>query len=585
MSLRERFSDLPKPTRGDEGGFVLTWFALFLLVLMGMAGFAVDVWNWWYVGQKAQNAADAGALAGVVRLPDAAAADTLAKSTVEQNGFTAAETTTFVGSSNRELEVTVDTTITNFFTSLFGVTTTDISRDATAEFTGEVAMGSPENFLGTDPEDQPAKKLDYWLSVSSRNDSKRGGDRFQNRLCAAPDANCAAGISTEYDKHGYRLVINPRQAPTGDLRIQVWDAGNNGTNGQNCAGEGPAGSRIPSAFNRAQISSPNATSGHPGWPDAVDRFHSGELSPSGEFWCNGDVSDANNVTTFIMRAADSTRGDDLDNPVMTGSCAPKQYRGAEGGDYLQRLLTVYNGGGTARDQEFAENFRQWVTICTIPQATVAAAFANFGTDTEYILQVRSNSPFGSPCTNPPACDSATSTTYDSPSGRNHFSLRAGFGSTLSGDVRVYANGRLPMHAAVRGANTEFFLARVGSGNKGRFLQVEFFDVGDAGSPGTITILRPAESGGGAFPTCTFSRSDGGSLISSGCQLQNVQNSTGYNGQVVRATVTIPTTYTCNDADPLGCWVKLKFSYPSSTNVFDHTTWSAGLVGDPVRLTE
>ena len=46
----------------DDGGFALTWFAILLLVLIAMAGFGVDVWNWWYTSQKVQRAADAGAL-------------------------------------------------------------------------------------------------------------------------------------------------------------------------------------------------------------------------------------------------------------------------------------------------------------------------------------------------------------------------------------------------------------------------------------------------------------------------------------------------------------------------------------------
>src|SRR3954463_14195430 len=78
----------------DEGGFVLPWFALMLLVLVAMAGFGVDVWNWWYSAQKAQRAADAGALAGVVFMPGAtsgATPDPTAKSTaltaVSNNGF------------------------------------------------------------------------------------------------------------------------------------------------------------------------------------------------------------------------------------------------------------------------------------------------------------------------------------------------------------------------------------------------------------------------------------------------------------------------------------------------------------------
>ena len=55
--------DPDTPRRGrDEGGFILPTFALVLIVLIAMAGFGIDVWNWWYTGQQAQRAADAAAL-------------------------------------------------------------------------------------------------------------------------------------------------------------------------------------------------------------------------------------------------------------------------------------------------------------------------------------------------------------------------------------------------------------------------------------------------------------------------------------------------------------------------------------------
>ena len=59
----------------------------------------------------------------------------------------------------------------------------------------------------------------------------------------------------------------------------------------------------------------------------------------------------------------------------------------------------------------------------------------------------------------------------------------------------------------------------------------------------------------------------------------------YNGQWVTFEVPIPADYDCDDTDPLGCWTRLRFAYPVGTNVTDTTTWSAFMVGDPVRLIE
>ena len=73
-----------------ERGVVLVWFALLLVVLLGFAGFAVDMSNWWFQAERLQRAADAGAHAGVVFLPaDLPGATTTARAEAAKNGYTA----------------------------------------------------------------------------------------------------------------------------------------------------------------------------------------------------------------------------------------------------------------------------------------------------------------------------------------------------------------------------------------------------------------------------------------------------------------------------------------------------------------
>ena len=52
-----------QPTRSRESGFVLVWMALMITALLGMAGLAIDVANWYFQAQRQQKAADAAALA------------------------------------------------------------------------------------------------------------------------------------------------------------------------------------------------------------------------------------------------------------------------------------------------------------------------------------------------------------------------------------------------------------------------------------------------------------------------------------------------------------------------------------------
>jgi hypothetical protein len=59
--------------------------------------------------------------------------------------------------------------------------------------------------------------------------------------------------------------------------------------------------------------------------------------------------------------------------------------------------------------------------------------------------------------------------------------------------------------------------------------------------------------------------------------------TTYNGQWVEETIPIPAGYSCNQASPAGCWLRINFNFPA--NVSDTTTWQAWIEGDPVRLVQ
>ena len=50
-------------------------------------------------------------------------------------------------------------------------------------------------------------------------------------------------------------------------------------------------------------------------------------------------------------------------------------------------------------------------------------------------------------------------------------------------------------------------------------------------------------------------------------------------------IPIPNDYHCNDAIALGCWVKLQLVYLAGTTVSEITTWSAYILGEPVRIVQ
>ena len=202
----------------------------------------------------------------------------------------------------------------------------------------------------------------------------------------------------------------------------------------------------------------------------------------------------------------------------------------------------------------AANFRQWVDLCTIPGPL------QLGT---YAIQVQTSIPGGQ-------------------GGHNRFGLRAfGSNSADKDSISVAGFDKMGIFANFAGT-TQFFLARVPSTAAGQILNVRLFDVGDAPTSGTITLLKPAESTvtlsncvatgttaalTKALPTCSFT-----------------VNSTDNQGRWQNVAVPIPSAYTCSDNLTTGCWVILKYDYGSS-NPADATSWTASIQGDPVRLVE
>lgn len=590
---------------GDERGFAMVWFGLVLIALLTMAGAALDVWGWWYNGTLHQRAADSAALGGVVFMPeDPAQARVIALDIAAANGIPASEVTIETSADDsslapNELRVTVVRRIDTRFLKLVGVTGARVERDAVAQYTSRLPMGSPEQYLGRDPD----RGLDpgYWISVSGRGEVKVGGDRYANISCGGSVYNCNGGSSTEFSDEGYAFSVQLNSAPTGPLVIEAWDPVHTETAAQDCTNTGYLNQGvydtnkggIYNSLVTAGIVEPNATS------DA--RYAAGDT-----IFCQGDVGggrDQNpngtgNITTFIVREPDNTQALDFDNPAIDTGTNPdigctRQFRGIDlnPSGTNRSIYEILNLQDRPLDlPDVAEGlyalpkYRRWVPLCTIPQATVANWYS--AGLRSVIVQVRSNADLNAPFT-------ASTTNRD---GRNHFALRAGYGTaTTTSGVSIYAQGRLPIHNGAAGATeTEFFLTRIPPGNAGRTLSLEFYDVADSNQAAVFEVVPPIGFGAG-FSNCTFTRYRGnnngtntdeglGSATASACRLSGITNAQ-YNGKMVDVRMRVPTGYSCVISDPLDCWIKVRVRYDGAGKVFDHTVWDAGVVGEPVRLIE
>jgi Flp pilus assembly protein TadG len=120
-------------TRSDRGqATVLT--LVFLVVLLGMAAFVLDIGSWYRADRATQSAADASALAGAQALPsNPANAGTLASQYATKNG--GGTSTSMVSSglmTNDTIKVTLNRRASGVFTKLFGVRTVTVGSKATA---------------------------------------------------------------------------------------------------------------------------------------------------------------------------------------------------------------------------------------------------------------------------------------------------------------------------------------------------------------------------------------------------------------------------------------------------------------------
>ena len=569
MFLRHR-------TRDGERGVAVAWLALTLLVLLGMAGFAVDVWQWYYTVQHTQRAADAGALAGAVYMPsDPVRAESTARDAAGANGYGTSAVDVDPGASDAQLQVEVTETVNNNFLGIFGIDSTTVSRTAVAEYQGPVPMGSPVNQLGNDPfgdqsNDTVAPR--FWVNVAAPNATTQSGDRHQGGNCSLAADNCSGSTNVDYEPNGYFFVVDVRAVGAGDLRFQAYDpgfffVGDRCNNNLYTAGDPRLTTLAAAPFNIT---------------DAAQRYVSGNNR-----YCAGDqnIQGQDIDTDFIIRGPDDTPFSSLDNPVLCTKRFVDRNGDVNGLDTMLRDSTVLSPEGL----RFRDFFRQWADLCTVSNPQVG----------QYLIQVRSNASVSDPL----AYDPSVAT-----GGHNRLSLRAGFGnapapaSVNSANVGFFANGRLPIYVNQNDGSTttNFYLARITPLNANRTLELNFFDIGDV-SNGTVTlsIVPPAEATIDpnpndatpgtpltSFAGCQFTPRGSPTENLTSCSRSGMSSGTGFQGRIVRVLVPIPAGYTCNAASfSAGCWIRVRLSFTGGALPSDTTTWSANMLGDPVRLIE
>ncbi len=213
-----------------DGGYVMAATALLLIPLMIFAAFATDVGAWYVEGQRVQRAVDAGALAGVVWLPDEAKAAQIALETIRLNGYPTAvlvasqadldaaaiggNPAVMVDSIRpQELRVSMKSSGDIFLAGLAGVGGVGIPGQGTAEYVKPLSMSNPTSALGNGV-DAPNPD-NFWLNILPESNNRNAGDLISS-------INGRTGSNPNYDSRGYLYVIDvPAGASGANWFLQI----------------------------------------------------------------------------------------------------------------------------------------------------------------------------------------------------------------------------------------------------------------------------------------------------------------------------------------------------------------------------
>ncbi|NND01632.1 MAG: hypothetical protein HKN91_02495 [Acidimicrobiia bacterium] len=220
----------------NERGATLVLASAVLVVLIGMAGFSVDL-GWLYSQRtEATKAAESAALAGVVHMPNptsqawgpGAEGFDIARDIAERKGYEhgvdAVVTPLQVAGFPNRLRVDVTRDVGTFFMRVFGVDTVQIDSTATAEQTPPLKIGSDEPRLG-------GLADNFFVAINGTRRGKGSGDPYSTK-CLGTAHNCTSLENTiEYRDPAYYYAIEVPPSEVGtSLAVQIFDGPHNNSN-------------------------------------------------------------------------------------------------------------------------------------------------------------------------------------------------------------------------------------------------------------------------------------------------------------------------------------------------------------------
>jgi len=545
ISWRRRRSATREDTlTSRERGQVLPLFAVASVVLLGGAALLTDVAMWWTHELRMQRAADAGALAGAVFLPDdPATAFDRARTETSKNGFTHGQggvsVTPWVDPVDpRKLLVDIDGPVGTNFARIFDLHTVHVSVVGAATYVLPVPMGSPQAyfgvgfFQGVDEDDpsgftvldvphpitgEPLDSQGFWGAIFTPGGVRQNGDRYAPAYIggANPPDGAGGGPNPNYDPNGYEYTIEIG----GNGQVRLFDPVFCATGGN----------------------------GSGGWLGAGDHW---TTDGTGGGTTIGPV--AVRFKLFDTNGTPYTSSDD----TQVGSTLTYDPGSSTLGDFSGEFGRPQNHDRSdAEDCADHPAHNQWV----LPSGWSGLAQGT------YRLNVNTN--LGSNANH---------------GAENLFSVWVGG----TGKARVYGAGRMAAYTNLddtgTGGRQRFYLAQVDGVHARKTLRITLFDPGESRSPSWLRFLSPQ---GGTYDYTRFdwSSNDGRSQRN----VDKVQTSTGsplFDNRILTIDIQLPADYGDGGLDPNGVgedgWWIVEYDVRAGN---DTTTWEVKLLGNPVHL--
>ncbi len=520
-------SPVSRQQRWRARGQALPLLAIMLVALIGFTGLALDVSMLLLRTLQQQRAADAAALAGVIKLPQQPVdAKTLARyyaglngyvNNPDPNGFPQVDAQTVPGYNTR-LHVIIVAEDDVYFMRIFGISKVPVTRDAYAQYSLPVRLGCPNCVSfgvgnptpiavgnGPGPGNCPSCQLTnekFWLAIDGPGSDNRNGDAYNTKYVGSENGfACGGNLNTSQLNQPYVAGPNANagynygihvDASGGDIGIYVYD---------------------PAQYYRNGVSGTGADTG--------DTQACAPLPAPTQYRF---------TTTFQLYRPDNTPDLFTDDVPLT---APVSFR--------DDGTTTYHN--------------KWFLIGTLP-----AALANNG---DFRLQVYTNDTNGN----------------DS-DGQNGYSLALG-GRAPNNLETIYGINNLSLTNNIRAASgtaLQWYLAQVATEHHDEKMSIMLFDPGDSQCNTNMQVFRQSDLTNPVQFDLNWLHVYQTRLVTTDASypVGDVRRQP-YNGQWVTLGVTLPHDYTTD------YWLmKYTIAGCGSTST-DRTVWQIVMLGNPIHL--